>query len=96
MPTLLETEGAAICAPTREGWWRWENDIEEPWNVEVYPGPNGELCVWCMDVGVSHYSPVASDSDEMLGHMQCHIMGGRWTSIAPPGERPKGEFPTHD
>lgn len=58
-----------MIRPDREGWYRWNETPGTSWEVEVYSGPNGVLCVWCEDIGVNDYQQTFSDGDEMLGHI---------------------------
>lgn len=68
--------------PDREGWWHWDDGIE-PYDVEVYEGPNGMLCVWCDDIGAGGYEPAFTDTDEMNGHILTAFLTGEWTYLRP-------------
>jgi len=71
--------------PNKEGVWKyfvpasWDIFrkyiiIDEYWDeVEVYFGPNGALCVWCEDVGVSQFEQNVTIGDEMNGHFLAHV-----------------------
>lgn len=60
--------------PGCPGWYKWDGyDLK----VEVYAAPNGEMAVWCEDIGVSDYCQM-TDGDDMNGHMLCMHLGGVW------------------
>lgn len=65
--------------PNKEGWYNWTaNNDHNIYDVEVYEGPNGELCVWCKDIGASQYEQVFTVGDEMCGHIPVQYLGGTW------------------
>jgi hypothetical protein len=68
--------------PNKEGWYLWSTK-DETYEVEVYEGPNGSLCVWCDDVGAGGYEPIGTTTDNMNGHMLTSMMGGEWTYLRP-------------
>lgn len=74
--------------PNKEGWWNYDNccipSCRIHKDIEVYKGPNGELCVWCEDLdGQGVDSQDFSDGDEMCGHIMVLLLGGKWLYLRP-------------
>jgi hypothetical protein len=67
--------------PDKEGFWLCPEQHDG--EIEVYKVPSGLLCVWCEDVGASHYEPIGAFRDDMIGHMSVNVMPGNWTFLRP-------------
>lgn len=72
-----------MTRPDREGWWLFAGWGDEPYEVEVYHGPNSSLCVWCEDVGCGDYEQTISEGDDMCGHIIVSEGDGEWTYLRP-------------